>query len=94
MDADNLGMIQDDLTEPQRAAYHEQIGAITRVLNGIRGPWFGPLTDGDPAASWRTVFTGMLEDLLHDGERRASTSVSGTTRSASWWPSARPAWTT
>jgi aminoglycoside phosphotransferase (APT) family kinase protein len=70
IDADNLAVIGDDLTAADRAAYHEALGSANRELNSIRGAAFGPLAGpGDP--SWRTVFTGMAEDVLRDGERRA-----------------------
>jgi hypothetical protein len=41
-----------------------------RELNSIRGEAFGRL-DGPGDPSWRAVFTGMVEDVLRDGERRA-----------------------
>uniref|UniRef100_UPI002A8392B8 phosphotransferase family protein n=1 Tax=Streptomyces sp. CRN 30 TaxID=3075613 RepID=UPI002A8392B8 len=69
VDADNLGVIADGLRAVERDAYLEQLGAANRELNSLRGDGFGPLTGpGDP--SWRRVFTGMVEDVLGDGERR------------------------
>jgi aminoglycoside phosphotransferase (APT) family kinase protein len=69
IDADNLGIVVQTLPEAARDAYHEAIGTANRELNSIRGPAFGPLAGpGDP--SWRAVFTGMVEDVLRDGERR------------------------
>ena len=69
IDADNLAVIGDDLAAADREAYHEALGSANRELNSIRGAAFGPLAGpGDP--SWRTVFTGMAEDVLRDGERR------------------------
>ncbi|WP_052848960.1 phosphotransferase family protein [Streptomyces avicenniae] len=66
---DNLGIVGGDLSDAARAAYMEQLGAANRELNGIRGDAFGPLAGpGDP--SWRRVFTGMVETVLRDGERR------------------------
>ena len=69
IDADNLGIVQDGLSPAEVDAYREQLGVLNRELNAIRGDAFGPLAGpGDP--SWRTVFTGILEDVLRDGERR------------------------
>jgi aminoglycoside phosphotransferase (APT) family kinase protein len=69
IDADNLGIIADGLPPADRDAYHEALGAANRELNSIRGDAFGPLT-GPGDRSWRTVFTGMAEGVLGDGERR------------------------
>jgi aminoglycoside phosphotransferase (APT) family kinase protein len=70
IDADNLGIIGPALSAADRDAYHEALGAANRELNAIRGPAFGPLAGpGDP--SWRVTFTGMAQDVLRDGERRA-----------------------
>ncbi|TVZ01902.1 aminoglycoside phosphotransferase family protein [Trebonia kvetii] len=71
VDGDNLAVIGNDLTAADRDAYQEALGSANRELNSLRGTAFGPLTGaarGDP--SWRTVFTGMAEDVLRDGERR------------------------
>ncbi|GIG23615.1 aminoglycoside phosphotransferase [Cellulomonas chitinilytica] len=69
VDAENLGIIKDTLAPEQLVAYQEALGAANRELNSIVGPWFGPLAGpGDP--SWRVVFTGIVEDVLRDGERR------------------------
>jgi len=69
IDADNLGVVSENLPPAEVEAYREQIGAANRELNSIRGKAFGPLA-GPGDASWRTVFTGMVEDVLRDGERR------------------------
>ncbi|MDQ0810621.1 aminoglycoside phosphotransferase (APT) family kinase protein [Streptomyces sp. B3I7] len=70
VDADNLGLLAGTLPAAGLDAYMEQLGALNRELNSVRGDRFGPLTGpGDP--SWRRVFTGMVEDVLADGERRA-----------------------
>lgn len=70
VDADNLGIIADQLPTAERDAYMAQLGAANRELNSIRGSGFGPLAGpGDP--SWRRVFTGMVEDVLVNGERRS-----------------------
>lgn len=69
IDADNLGVVGERLPVAERDAYLEQLGSVNRELNSIRGKGFGPLAGpGDP--SWRRVFTGMVEDVLADGERR------------------------
>lgn len=69
IDADNLGMLRRTLPAAARDAYQEALGAATRELNTIRGTAFGSLT-GPGHHSWRVVFTGMVEDVLSDGERR------------------------
>jgi len=70
VDADNLGIVRDTLPAVEQESYGEQLGAFNRELNEIRGERFGPLAGpGDP--SWRTVFTGLVDDVLVDGERRA-----------------------
>ncbi|OIJ68629.1 phosphotransferase family protein [Streptomyces mangrovisoli] len=69
VDADNLGIVLASLSAAERDAYMEQVGAANREINSLRGTAFGPLAGpGDP--SWRRVFTGMVEDILRDGERR------------------------
>jgi len=70
IDADNLGIIKENLAAPELAAYHEALGAANRELNSIRGKAFGPLA-GPGEASWRTAFTGIVESVLRDGERRS-----------------------
>jgi aminoglycoside phosphotransferase (APT) family kinase protein len=70
VEGDNLGIIRDRLTAEQYRPYAEALGATTRALNRISGPHFGPLRGGDPAVTWRQCFTGMVEDVLRDGERR------------------------
>jgi aminoglycoside phosphotransferase (APT) family kinase protein len=69
IDADNLDVIQHTLSQADREAYDEALGATTRQLNRIRGAAFGPLT-GPGESSWRVAFLRMIEDLLADGERR------------------------
>jgi aminoglycoside phosphotransferase (APT) family kinase protein len=69
VDADNLGVVKAELPARELEAYHEAVGTANRELNSIRGTGFGALA-GPGAASWRVVFTGMLEDVLRDGERR------------------------
>ncbi len=69
IDADNLGIAKAGLPTSDLDAYHEALGSANRELNSIRGPNFGPL-DGPGDASWRAVFTNLVEDALRDGERR------------------------
>ncbi len=69
IDADNLGIVKDTLPATELAHYREALGVANRELNSIRGTGFGPLA-GSGNRSWRTVFTGMLEDVLRDGARR------------------------
>ena len=67
--ADNLAVIRETLPALALDQYHEAIGAANRELNSISGPAFGPLS-GPGGPSWRAVFTGMVHDVLRDGERR------------------------
>jgi aminoglycoside phosphotransferase (APT) family kinase protein len=70
IDAENLGVIKDDLPPEQYRAYDEALGAANRALNQIKGDGFGSLLGVRPGATWRQVFTGIVEDVLRDGERR------------------------
>jgi aminoglycoside phosphotransferase (APT) family kinase protein len=69
VDGDNLGIVGPDLPAQELAAYKEQVGAANRQINSVRGTAFGPLV-GPRDTSWRRVFTGIVEDVLGDGERR------------------------
>lgn len=69
IDADNLSVIGPELPAEELAAYKEQVGAANRRINSIRGTAFGPLA-GPGDSSWRRVFTGIVEDVLVDAERR------------------------
>ncbi|MGW0584872.1 phosphotransferase family protein [Streptomyces sp. NPDC002920] len=69
VDADNLGIVGPGLPAAELAAYKEQVGAANQEINSIRGTAFGPLA-GPGDTSWRRVFTGIVEDVLTDGERR------------------------
>jgi aminoglycoside phosphotransferase (APT) family kinase protein len=69
VDADNLGIVRAELTQPDLDAYHESLGAANQELNSIRGAGFGPLA-GPVNPNWRAVFTGIIEDVPRDGERR------------------------
>ncbi|MDT0270180.1 aminoglycoside phosphotransferase family protein [Streptomyces sp. DSM 44915] len=72
VDADNLGAVQDRLTAEETAAYDEAVGAANRALHRVRGTHFGPLAGPIPGRTgWRAVFTGLVEDILRDGERRS-----------------------
>jgi aminoglycoside phosphotransferase (APT) family kinase protein len=70
VDAENLGIVMDRLPAGEYAAYAQALGAVNRQLNQVKGEHFGRLLGGDPDATWRQVFTGMVEDLLCDGQRR------------------------
>lgn len=69
VDADNLDLISGSLTRAETDVYTEALGAITRELNGVRGPSFGPLA-GPGDRTWRVAFLRMIENSLGDGERR------------------------
>ncbi|MGW9135144.1 phosphotransferase family protein [Streptomyces sp. NPDC055681] len=69
IEADNLGIIAKTLPVAERDAYMEQLGAANREISSVRGTAFGPLA-GPGDSSWRRVFTGMIEDVLLNGERR------------------------
>jgi aminoglycoside phosphotransferase (APT) family kinase protein len=71
VDADNLGIVMDRLPPQELAGYREALGALNRELHTISGAGFGALGSDDPSVSWRTVFLGMIDDVLRDGERRA-----------------------
>ena len=67
---DNFGEVSDDWPAERQQAVWRQIGAANAELNTIRGDGFGRF--GVPGvATWREAFTGSLEDVLADGERRA-----------------------
>ena len=70
VEGSNFGMVREELPPAEQDRYNEALGAITRELNTIKGTGFGPLA-GPFAASWRAHFTSMVEDVLHDGERRS-----------------------
>lgn len=70
IDAENLGVIKDTLSSEQYGAYDEARGAANRALNQLTGDHFGSLLGGDPKATWRQVFTGIVEDVLRDGQHR------------------------
>jgi aminoglycoside phosphotransferase (APT) family kinase protein len=69
IDGDNFGVVRDTLSPAEQDGYDKALGAVTRELNAIRGTAFGPL-NGPGVATWRALFTGMVEDVLRDGERR------------------------
>ncbi|NLT53672.1 MAG: aminoglycoside phosphotransferase family protein [Actinomycetales bacterium] len=70
IDAENLGIIGEQLSTEANDAYTEALGAANRELNQVKGDHFGSLLGGDPGATWRQVFTGIVEDVLRDGQRR------------------------
>ncbi|MBU2666111.1 aminoglycoside phosphotransferase family protein [Actinoplanes bogorensis] len=70
VDADNYGVIRSGLSAHEQDRYDAALGALTRELNTIQGPAFGPL-GGPGVATWREHFLSMVADALHDGERRS-----------------------
>ena len=70
VDASNLGVIWDGLPDRERAQYASELGAATRQINEITSDHFGVPGSARPGAGWREVFTGMLSDVLDDGQRR------------------------
>ncbi|MER6630275.1 aminoglycoside phosphotransferase family protein [Streptomyces sp. NPDC000987] len=69
LDGENLGVAGPGPAAREPAAYKEQVGAANREINSVRGTAFGPLA-GPGDSSWRRVFTGIVEDVPGDGERR------------------------
>ena len=69
VDADNFGIVRKTLSPAEGDGYDEALGAATRELNEIRGTAFGPL-NGPGVPTWRELFSGMIADVLSDGERR------------------------
>lgn len=66
---ENFGEIGADWPHDRSQAVWHQIGSANAQLNAILGDGFGRF--GLPGvASWRQAFTGILEDVLTDGERR------------------------
>ena len=70
VDADNLGVIRDELGPSDLGRYKAALGAANRELNTILGPAYGPVTA--PAYStWRSAFTALFDGVLDDGRRRS-----------------------
>lgn len=70
IDAPNLGVIWADLPASERDHYGALLGAATRAINEISGDRFGVPGAAKPGAGWREVLTGMVSDVLADGQRR------------------------
>ncbi|WP_250030776.1 phosphotransferase family protein [Paractinoplanes maris] len=70
VDADNYGIIRSSLSACEQDRLDVALGEANRSLNALAGPAFGPLA-GPGVPTWRQCFLGMLEDVLHDGSRRA-----------------------
>lgn len=70
IDAENIGVAEEAgaYTPESVDSFREQLGALTRELNSIVGPHFGPLR-GDGHPTWRAAFAAMFENVLRDGER-------------------------
>ena len=58
------------LPAAERPVLQGALGALNRQLNEVRGTGFGSLLSPSDR-SWREVFTGMVETVLADGERRS-----------------------
>lgn len=69
VDADNYGVIRSTLSACEQDKLDVALGRITRELNTIPGPAFGPLTS-PLYATWRSCFLAMVESVLDDGFRR------------------------
>jgi aminoglycoside phosphotransferase (APT) family kinase protein len=66
---ENFGEVSGSWPDERSQAVWRQIGAVNAELNTIVGDGFGRY--GLPGVpSWRQAFTGILEDVLADGERR------------------------
>ena len=66
---ENFGEVSEAWPHDRQQAVWRQIGAANAELNTILGDGFGRF--GTPGvATWREAFTGILEDVLRDGERR------------------------
>jgi aminoglycoside phosphotransferase (APT) family kinase protein len=70
VDAPNLGVIWCELPDSERDHYAAELGAVNRQINEITGEGFGSPGAAKPAAGWREVLTGMVSDVLDDGQRR------------------------
>lgn len=72
VDGDLLDIVENDpaFDAPDLDRFREQLGALNRTMNLIEGPHFGPIAGPVPGrTTWREVFTGMIDDVLTDGER-------------------------
>jgi aminoglycoside phosphotransferase (APT) family kinase protein len=66
---ENFGEVSEHWSHDRSQAVWREIGAANAELNTILGDGFGRY--GLPGVpSWREAFTGILEDVLADGERR------------------------
>ena len=66
---ENFGEVSGSWPDERSQSVWRQIGAVNAELNTIVGDGFGRY--GLPGVpSWREAFTGILEDVLADGERR------------------------
>ena len=71
IDADNLGILQEngEVPESRSQRYSEQLGALNRDLNAIRGRAFRAARADQVSLRGGPRSSAMLEDVLHDGER-------------------------
>ena len=70
VDAPNLGVIWGELPDSERDHYAAELGAANRQINEITGERFGTPGTAKSGAGWREVLTGMVSDVLDDGQRR------------------------
>lgn len=70
IDAENLGQLVESgaLATESAAALYEELGQVNRRLNDIVGPGFGSIVE-PRWSSWRSAFTSLVDDVLHDGAR-------------------------
>ncbi|GLY15195.1 aminoglycoside phosphotransferase [Kineosporia sp. NBRC 101677] len=71
VEGEPLGLLYErgEVSPDDQIRFGEALGAVNRELNRIPGPWFGAL-EGPGEPTWRGCFTGKLEEVLGDGERR------------------------
>ncbi|GIG30141.1 phosphotransferase family protein [Cellulomonas marina] len=70
VEGEDLGELSTTLLPAELDRLDAVRGDLTRRINEVRGPWFGPLA-GPGERTWRATFTRLVEDVLRDGERRA-----------------------
>lgn len=63
--------VKESLSAEQQYSIEYELGAYQRLINEIKGPYFGLLADDSAAAgkSWRDTFLAMLQNVLQDAVR-------------------------
>jgi 5-methylthioribose kinase len=67
----NYISIKEKLSENEISEIENQLGHYNKAINEITGEYFG--YDGQKekqGSSWKTVFVGLVNDLLKDGEKK------------------------